>query len=111
MHMDYNIFPLIPCSDRVSNTNREDYYKRNSNIFSAGFIDALRTFQTADFLISGTSYLLPECIVSPQTKAKLFYLQGFVIIEGDARYYTQRADLESFELCYTLEGSGRLRYL
>lgn len=108
--MDYQSLPFIICSDFVSSNTKENYYQRNSNILTSKQIESLRRYQNADFVISGTSYLLPKAVVNSEIKQKFFYLDGFVMIEGDRKYYTKRKNLNSYLLCYTLEGEGKLEY-
>lgn len=110
MPFDYMSLPFISYKGVVSTRNRENYYKRVSADFTRKQINALRNFQNARFLVTGTSYILTAPDITGERKEKLFHLQGFALIEGDASYFTERENLNSFLLCYTLEGEGELVY-
>lgn len=110
MNINYNELSLVRYDGVVTSKNRESYYQRVSNQYTTEQIDHIRKFQSCDFVVSGTSYILPCPITNLKVVEKLFWPQGFVIIEGDEKYYTNRIFLDSFLICYTLEGKGEIYY-
>ena len=61
-------------------------------------------------LSSGTSYTMPEFIVSAKAKETLIYPESFCLLETFSDYYTEGSGQEFYELRYILEGEGYLNY-
>lgn len=108
--MDYHGLPLFTITDTVTDTTRQEYYDRHSDIMTSQRQDLMRPFHAAQFRVSGTAHLMPEFMISNTAKESLIYPQGFLLLEADAYYFTDRSDLESYELRFTLEGEGLLDY-
>lgn len=108
--MDYNSLPFFMLTETVTNVNRQEHYDRHSDIITSKRRDLLQTFQTDSFRVSGTARLLPEFMISATAKESLIYPQGFLLLEADADYFTDRGNLESYELRFTLDGEGLLDY-
>ena len=108
--MDYNSLPFFMLTETVTNVNRQEHYDRHSDIITSKRRDLLQTFQTDRFRVSGTARLLPEFMISATAKESLIYPQGFLLLEADADYFTDRGNLESYELRFTLDGEGLLDY-
>lgn len=70
----------------------------------------LEDFCSADFAISGTFKVHPPFMCSKNAQNHLFYPEFFAIFDMDEHYYTKRQKVNSYELCYTLEGEGFLEY-
>lgn len=108
--MDYTGLPFITTTDTVTDENRAQYYARRRDVITGKRKEILEAFQKNHFCVSGVSHVLPEFLVSETAKKNLIYPQGFLLMEADQNYYTDRTDLASYELRYTLDGCGRLRY-
>lgn len=108
--MDYKSLPFIKLTDTVTNTTRQAHYDRHADIMTSQRRELMQTFQTDNFRVSGTANLLPEFMVSATAKESLIYPQGFLLLEADQDYFTDRANLDSYELRFTLDGEGLLDY-
>lgn len=108
--MDYKSLPFIKLTDTVTSSTRQEHYARHSDIMTSQRRDLLQTFQTDNFRVSGTAHLLPEFMISSTAKESLIYPQGFLLLEADKDYFTDRSNVPSYELRYTLEGEGILEY-
>lgn len=108
--MNYYNLPLLSVSHPVSYKTRKQHYQYLSGLLTNLGQSTLEYFHHGNFLISGTNHLLPEFIVSSNAKNNLIYPQGFCILEADKYYYTDRSGIDSFELRFTLDGSGYLEY-
>lgn len=108
--MDYHSLPFFTLTDTVTNTTRQEHYDRHADIMTSRRRELMQTFQTDNFRVSGTAHLLPEFMISDTARKSLIYPQGFLLLDADADYYTDRMNLESYELRYTLDGTGLLDY-
>lgn len=108
--MDYNSLPFFTLTDTVTNATRQEHYDRHADILTSQRRELMQTFQTDNFRVSGTAHLLPEFMISATAKESLIYPQGFLLLDADADYYTDRMNLESYELRFTLDGEGLLDY-
>lgn len=108
--MDYSGLPFFKITDTVTNATRQEHYSRHADIMTAQRQELMQTFQTDCFRVSGTAYLLPEFLISAAARNSLIYPQGFLLLEADTDYFTDRSNLESYELRFTLEGEGILDY-
>lgn len=106
----YDSLPLFCEKDaklpQMTPEYKEQFEKANLNL---SFGDISNILQ-GDYHMNGNSRALIN-IMSNQTVAKnLFYCQFFSILEANYGYYTRRSHVNSYELRYTLEGSGVLEY-
>lgn len=108
--MDYSSLFFYQENAPVSHTNAQAYYSRRKETFDESTIALVRHFHRADFWISGTVRFMPMFAVSNYAREHLIYPIAFLMIEADSHYYTSRADLDAYELRYTLSGEGRLEY-
>ncbi len=108
--MNYFTLPFITVHDTVTEQTTEDHYRRHADIMNPERQALLQSFQVDHFRISGTVHLMPEFIVSKNAKDSLIYPQGFLLLETKSDYYTERSNLESYELRFTLDGEGYLEY-
>ena len=69
-----------------------------------------RYFDNADFMLAMNSWEMPYLECSKIARECLLYPEMFSIIEGLQGYFTRRSGLDSYELRYTLEGTGELDY-
>ncbi len=67
-------------------------------------------FSESSFCISGVSYGNPFFVCSENAEKYLIYPTSFFDSEYDSRYFTQRKNMQSFEIRYTYEGCGKLIY-
>lgn len=108
--MNYQDLPFITMKGSVSEQTRQDYYDRNSAYLDSKKLALLEQFQTDHFLISGTTQVLSDFLISSNARANLIYPIAFLILNEDEHYYTDRTGLNAYELRYTLEGEGYLEY-
>ncbi len=108
--MNYNNLPFIDFVNSLTDESKHIYYKNLSHIFNQEQISLVQSFHHGNFRLSGTNHFLPDFLVSNNAKNNLFYPQGFLIMEANSDYFTDRSELESYELRFTLEGEGYLEY-
>ena len=110
--VDYTSLTMEIYEKPVSDRTREHYYSDVAKKFSPEGIDNIRRFQNAHFCVSGTSYIFRPVnfLLSPDVKQNMFYFDGFVLIKGDHAYFTERENLNSYLICFTLDGEGELTY-
>lgn len=63
-----------------------------------------------DYQMCGNSQALLNIMGNRDIAGNLFYCQFFSIVDVNYGYYTRRENVDSFELRYTLGGSGILEY-
>lgn len=110
MAYSYHGLPLHTVFDIINNKNKAKHYKKLSNSFNENQISKLQTFHQGNFQLSGTNHFMPDFIISDDAKKTLNYPQGFLIMEADSAYYTDRSNLDSYEIRFTLNGKGFLEY-
>lgn len=108
--MDYSCLPFVRWTDTVTDATRQEHYDRHADILNQQRKDILRTFQTDRFRVSGITQIMPEFLVSSTARESLIYPQGFLILDAASDYFTDRGNLPSYELRYTLSGEGMLEY-
>lgn len=108
--MNYSGLPFYTIDYSVSEQNQSDFYKEYSSLLNKQSIATLGTFRKGHYCVSGKNHLFPEFLVSDHAKSHLIYPQGFCLLEANEKYYTDRQDLASYELRYTLSGEGYLEY-
>ena len=107
----YESLSLISIYSSKANTSVDDLVAihRYPHISPSDY-RALQEFCNAHFSISGTIRIMPSFMVSNNARESLFYPQAFVIFESNENYYTERENFQSYEICYTLDGTGYLEY-
>ena len=110
MSVDYQKLPLYKVFDSVNEGTTSSYYHRLKSALNDEQISILQMYHKGRFQLSGVNYYMPEFLVSEEARCSLNYPQGFLIMEADDRYYTDRSGLDAYELRYTLEGEGMLIY-
>ena len=108
--MKYDSLPFVVMKDTYTNQTRQEHYRMHSDVLNEQRISLLESYHKAKFCVSGTSHLMPEFMVSDLARKSLIYPQGFLLLEANDGYYTDRSNLESYELRYTLDGEGILQY-
>lgn len=96
----------LDASFPIRAANYEEQLKQFDNEIPA---DALNAFQS-EFILTGKIHVLMPRPVLPNTLNSLLYLQSFILIDADTRYFTKRADYASYLLLYTYSGEGTLKY-
>ncbi|WP_050640791.1 MULTISPECIES: AraC family transcriptional regulator [Clostridia] len=110
MPYNYHGLSLFTLSDIVDDKKIEAHYKCLSGKMPEVELKKIRPFHQGAFQLSGTNHFMPDFIVSEEAKQTLSYPQGFLIMEADSSYYTDRKNLDSYEISFTLEGKGFLEY-
>lgn len=110
MAYNYHSLPLLTIHDFVNNKNITKHYSKFSHDYGENELSKIRSFHKGNFQLSGTNHFMPDFIVSDDAKKKLNYPQGFLIMEADSAYYTDRSNLDSYEIRFTLDGEGFLEY-
>lgn len=110
MAYNYHNLPLLTVHDFVNSKNISNHYRKVSIEYSESELSKIRSFHKGNFQLSGTNHFMPDFIVSDDAKKSLNYPQGFLIMEADSSYYTDRSNLDSYEISFTLEGEGILDY-
>lgn len=110
MSINYNELTFFTVFNSLSNENKNRHYERLLHTFDENQVSLVQKFHIGTFHLSGTNHYLPEFPVTEEAKAALNYPQGFLIMEADGSYYTDRSNLESYELRFTLDGEGALQY-
>lgn len=110
MAINYQELTFYTVSNFFNNENKNRHYERLLHTFDQNQVSLLRKFHIGTFHLSGTNHFMPEFLITEEAKSALNYPQGFLIMEADESYYTDRADLESYELRFTLSGEGTLQY-
>ena len=67
-------------------------------------------FASTEYAFSGELYRAPFLGISQNARENLIYLVSFLLLDMDKYYFTNRRNLQCYELRYTLEGSGLLEY-
>lgn len=78
--------------------------------YEANSQEVTEPMDNADFLISGSTDVLPFYPQTTEDLAKYMYVQSFSYMKSDRSYYTKRYDYNSFLLCFTHAGKGQLQY-
>lgn len=110
MSYSYHDLPLFTLSNFVNDKNKEVHYRHLSGKISDTELKKIRPFHQGSFQLSGTNHFMPDFIVSEEAQQHLLYPQGFLIMDADSTYFTDRQNLESYEISFTLEGEGFLEY-
>lgn len=87
----------------------KDFYTASNTAEDSGTL-YLEDFCSADFAISGSFHVHPPFLCSQNARTNLFYPEFFAIFDMDENYYTKRKNVNSYEICYTLDGEGFLEY-
>lgn len=110
MSINYQELPFYTIFNSLNNENKSWHYERLLHTFDKDQVSLLQKFHIGTFHLSGTNHLMPEFLINEEAKASLNYPQGFLIMEANESYYTNRSELESYELRFTLDGEGALQY-
>lgn len=110
MSYSYHDLPLITLSDFVNDKNKEVHYRHLSDKLTETELKKIRPFHQGSFQLSGANHFMPDFIVSEEARQHLLYPQGFLIMEAGSSYFTDRQNLESYEISFTLNGEGFLEY-
>ncbi|MDR2730261.1 MAG: AraC family transcriptional regulator [Treponema sp.] len=110
MAIDYYSLPLFKSTYNLNDKNKSLNSKRLLLIFDENAVNQIQKFHTGNFQLSGSSHFMPDFMISEDAKKFLNYPQGFLIMNAKEEYFTDRSDLNSYELRFTLEGEGYLEY-
>ena len=106
-----NIPLLYSRGDVTPHTISEKNQDISAEITAGGLLpSSSQVLRTSQFYIDGTIRMLFPYPISDHIRSCYFYPQFFCYMENGSNYFTQRRDYDSFELIYTYEGQGTLRY-
>lgn len=106
----YHTLNLLTINFSEVNRSFSDLVRNYASYLDTISYTALSTLCQGEFALSGTVHNLPYFIVSKNAETNLLYLQSFSLFEADTHYFTFRNELNSYELCFTIEGEGYLEY-
>lgn len=93
-----NIFPF-----ELNDGDASDFY---DNIEDSYY----RFLNNGSFYLNGKVKMVPYYPVSKEAEDKLLYIESFSIFSVLAHYFTERRNLDSYLLIYTVKGKGKLIY-
>ncbi len=108
--MNYNNLPLITIDGSL---NKETTFPllHSYAVYASDFLlQELTQMLTGDYRFEGSISILPNLLTCQHALNRLMYVQAFMIFDAKEGYYTNRSDLDSYELRYTLSGEGFLEY-
>ena len=109
------MFERIPLLYGGHEVSHRDILEKTRQIAASNAIgdDALTAAQAQTqscFLIDGEIRLLFPFSTTERERECYFYPQLFCYMSSGKKYYTRRKDYDSYEILYTYEGRGELRY-
>lgn len=110
MSVNYKELPLFSIYNPIMDSSHTNNHRVLSRHFTETQVNKIEEFHIGHFHLSGTSYFLPEFLISAEARQHLSYPQGFLIMDAAPSYFTERSGLESYELRFTLKGQGTLLY-
>lgn len=93
-----NIFPF-----ELNEGDASDFY---DNIEDSYY----RFLNNGSFYLNGKVRMVPYYPASKEVEDKLLYIESFSIFSVLEHYYTERRNLNSYLLMYTVRGKGKLQY-
>ena len=108
--MNYDSFPLITIDASLTKDTVFPLLYAYAAYSSDFLLQELTQMLTGDYRLEGTISVLPNLLTSQHAMERLMYVQAFMIFDAKDGYYTNRENLDSYELRYTLSGEGILEY-
>lgn len=108
--MNYNSLPFITINGSLTKDTVFPLLHSYAVYTSNFLLQELTQMLTGDYQLEGSISVLPNLLTSQHALEHLMYVQAFMIFDAKDGYYTNRKNLDSFELRYTLSGEGILEY-
>lgn len=108
--MNYNDLPLITIDGSLNHETIFPLFHSYAVYASDFLLQELTQMLTGEYQLEGSISILPNLLTSQHALNRLMYVQAFMIFDAKEGYYTNRRDLDSYELRYTLSGEGILEY-
>ena len=108
--MDYDTLPLITIDGSLTKDSVFTLLQSYAVYASDFILQELTEMLTGEYRLEGSISVLPNLLTSEHAINRLMYVQAFMIFDSKDGYYTNRKDLDSYELRYTLSGEGVLEY-
>ncbi len=108
--MNYKELPLITIDGSL---DKETIFPllHSYAVYASDFLlHELTQMLTGEYQLEGSISVLPNLLTCQHALKRLMYVQAFMIFDAKKGYYTNRSDLDSYELRYTLSGEGILEY-
>ncbi len=108
--MDYHTLPLITIDGSLTKDSVFSLLQSYAVYASDFILQELTQMLTGEYRLEGSISVLPNLLTSEHARNRLMYIQAFLLFDSKDGYYTNRKDLDSYELRYTLSGEGVLEY-
>lgn len=108
--MEYSTLPLITIDGSLTKDSVFSLLQSYAVYASDFILQELTQMLTGEYRLEGSISVLPNLLTSEHAINRLMYIQAFMIFDSKDGYYTNRKDLDSYELRYTLCGEGILEY-
>ena len=108
--MDYNVLRMERASGNFDKNNIEQMTNTYVSVLSEFVAGNLSVMTDCIFNLKGKIGSLPNIMHSRNAPSELLYVLAFFLFDLTEEYYTDRADLDAYEIRFTLEGSGTLEY-
>ncbi len=108
--MNYNNLPMITIDGSLDKENVFPLLHSYAVYASDFLLEELTQMLTGEYKFEGSISVLPNLMTSQHAIMRLMYVQAFMIFDAREGYYTNRQNLDSYELRYTLSGEGILEY-
>ncbi len=97
--MNYrSIFPF-----ELSEGDASDFYDNLEDSY-------YRFLNNGSFYLNGKVKMVPYYPAAKEFDDKLLYIESFAVFSSLQHYYTERQNLDSYLIIYTIKGSGKLKY-
>lgn len=88
-----------------------EHYMNHYEILSTALVDNFGTlYGSTRFCNDGIHYRMQQFPVSDYALENLFYVQSFSYQEMGPKFFTHRKNTKSYQIIYTYEGCGELKY-
>lgn len=108
--MNYSSLPFITIDASLTKETVFPLLHAYAAYSSDFLLQELSQMLTGDYQLEGTISVLPNLLTGQHALERLMYVQAFMLFDAKEGYYTNRENLDSYELRYTLSGEGVLEY-
>ena len=108
--MNYDSLPLLHFDNAPPSMDQESMLRGYAQLQPDFLLSDAVGFLQGDVNMACSSKALINIMGTPQTAGDLLYCQFFSILDAQPSYYTRREFVDSYELRFTLSGSGVLEY-
>lgn len=108
--LPYDSLPFFREENAIIPHEYEELKNNLTKIHLASALPDLGALLHAEYQMRGNSQALLNIMGKQEVAGNLFYCQSFSILDTYDGYFTKRENTDSFELRFTLEGSGILNY-